>query len=981
MKPAIQFLTFLLCFIFPVHAVLAQSGIITTYVGPALPSDGAAANTQVVDSVFSVIGDGVGGFYFTSDGQNRVYKVTASGVISAVAGSGARGFGGDGGSALAAQLNSPHGIALDATGNVYIADYSNNRVRRITAAGVITTIAGNGTAGGSGDGGPAISAQLNLPRGIAVDSTGNVFIADSGNNRVRKVTPAGTISTVAGNGIASFSGDGGPATAAAIWVPTDVAVDASGNLFIADGGNHRVRKVTSPGGVISTVAGSASPGFSGDGGLATSAQLNSPYNIDVDAAGNLFIADRGNYRIRRVAGGVINTIAGLGNPGFNFSGDGGPATSALFNQPEGIAVDATGNIFVADTGNNRVRLFTLGGFINTVAGRSTSGFSGDGGAANAAMLNGPQGLAVDSVGNVFITDRFNNRIRKVTQGGLISTVAGNGSVAFSGDNGPALNAGMTAPSGIAVDAAGNIFIADEVDNRIRKITTGGVISTVAGNGNAGYSGDGGLATSAALLQPTGVAVDTAGNIYIADRSNHRVRKVTPNGIISTVAGTGVPGFGGDGFPAASTLLSLPTGVAIDAAGNLFITDYGNSRVRKVSTNGIISTVAGNGTFAIGTDGGPAISVGLTSPSGVSVDNFGNIYFVDIGLVRKVTPGGLISTIAGDRSSGFSGDGGPSIAAQINRAQGVAVDTSGNLYIADYGNNRIRKVSNRASHDFNSDGRSDILWRNTAGDVSTWLLNGYSATNSSLSSIWTGWIVAGTGDFNGDGKSDVLWRDNAGNLAIWLMNGATVSSYATVGNLATSWTVAGVADFNADGRADILWRSTSGDVAAWLMNGYTITNSNTFIANKPTSWSISGVGDFDGDGKADVLWRDASGDVAIWLMNGTTVSSNTTVASIWAGWGIVGVADFNGNGRADILWRDSSGNVAMWLMNGASVVSWNLIANIWKGWSIVGTGDFNGNGEADILWRDETGGVAIWMMDGVTVSSFGSMGNVSDRMPQ
>ena len=980
MKPVALVLTFLSCLMVPIRAGFAQSGIITTYVGPALPSDGAAANTQVVDSPMAVIGDGSGGFYFTSDGQNRVYKVTASGVISAVAGSGARGFGGDGGSALTAQLNSPHGIALDATGNLYIADYSNNRVRRITAGGIITTIAGNGTVGGGGDGGPAISAQLNLPRGIAVDSTGNVFIADSGNNRVRKVTPAGIISTIAGNGISSFSGDGGPATAAAIWVPTDIAVDTSGNLFIADGGNHRVRKVSS--GVISTVAGSATPGFGGDGGPATAAQLNSPYNIDVDAAGNLFIADRGNARIRRVAGGVINTIAGLGNPGFSFSGDGGPATSALFDQPEGIAVDTIGNIFVADTGNNRVRLFTLGGFINTVAGRSTSGFSGDVGAANAAMLNGPQGVAVDAAGNVFITDRFNNRIRKVTQGGVISTVAGNGSVAFSGDNGPALNAGMTAPSGIAVDAAGNIFIADEVDNRIRKVTTGGVISTVAGNGNAGYGGDGGLATSAALLQPTGVALDTAGNIFIADRSNNRVRKVTPNGIISTVAGTGAAGFGGDDLPAASTLLSLPTGVAVDAAGNLFIADYGNRRVRKVNTNGIISTIAGDGSFSIGVDGGPAVSVGLTSPTGVSVDALGNVYFADVGLVRKITPAGLISTIVGDRNPGFRGDGGPSIAAQINHAQGVAVDTSGNLYIADYGNHRIRKVARRTQRDFNNDGNADVLWRNNAGDVSAWLLNGYTVTNNSfISNIQGGWSIAGTGDFDGDGKADILWRNTSGDAAIWRMDGATVSSFATVGNLPTSWTIAGIADFNADGKADILWRNTTGDVAAWLMNGYIVTNNNTFIANKPASWAIAGTADFDGDGKGDVLWRDVSGDVAIWIMNGTTVSSNTTLANIWPGWSIAGVADFDANGRADILWRDVSGNVAIWLMNGTTVASWSLIADIWKGWSIVGTGDFNGNGEADILWRDESGGVAIWMMDGATVSSFGTMGNVSDRMPQ
>jgi len=975
MKLTATILTLLLCLLFQIPVGFAQSGIITTYVGPSFSAEGT------LDAVKSLVPDGLGGFYFTSESQNRVLKVTAAGVVIAIAGSGTRGFGGDGGPALAALLSSPRGIALDAAGNLYFSDLSNHRVRKITASGVITTIAGNGTAGFAGDNGPATSAQLNRPEGLAIDSAGNIFIADSANNRIRKVSsPGGVITTVAGNGNPAFFGEGVAAISASFFVPTDVALDAAENLFIADGGNMRVRKVTYPAGVITTVAGTGSIGYTGDGGLATAAQLANPLSIDVDAGGSLFIADRLNHVIRRVSGGIITTIAGLGTMGL--AGDGGPATLAKFNQPDGIGVDQAGNIFVVDSANNRVRQFSLGGIINSVVGRPVSGFSGDGGPASAAAINSPQAVAMDTAGNLFIADMGNSRIRKVTSGGIISTVAGNGTIGFNGDGITATSAWVGVPTGIAVDASGNLYISDRNIGRVRKVTNG-VITTVAGNGSfGGYgNGNGGAATSAALGFVAGLALDASGNLFIADRGTHSIRKVSSQGVISTVAGNGSFGYSGDGGPALSAALNDPAGIAVDSIGNLYIADTGNNRIRKVNTNGTISTIAGSGTFVIGVDGGPATAVGLGLPTGISVDAFGNVFFADNGLVRKISLDGMISTIAGDRTSGYGGDGGASISARVNRAQGVVVDSSGTLYIADTFNHRIRKVSSGARRDFNSDGRTDILWRNTAGDVSMWQMNGYANTNRFISGNGPGWIVGGTGDFDADGKADILWRDNAGNAAIWLMNGATVSSFAPIGNLPTSWAIAGVADFNADGRADILWRNASGDVAVWLMNGVAVTNSGTFIANRPPSWTIAGTGDFDGDGKADVLWRDTSGDVSLWIMNGITITSNTTIANIWSGWTIVGVADFNGNGRADILWREVTGNVAMWLMNGTTVVNWSLIANIWNGWSIVGTGDFNGNGESDILWRDDAGGIAIWMMDGAVVSSFGSMGTVTDRLPQ
>jgi sugar lactone lactonase YvrE len=725
---------------------IAQSGIITTYAGPQLPVNGTQAITQAIDHPTSVASDGAGGFYVPIRTQNRVYRVAADDTLSLIAGTGANGFGGDGGPATSAQLNSPSGVAVDTAGNLFIADSGNNGIRKVTPGGVISTVAGNGTAGFSGDGGPATSAQLR-PSGVAVDASGNLFIADSGNSRIRKVTLGGVISTVAGNGTAGFSGDGGPATSAGLSA-SGVAVDTAGNLFIADPGNNCVRKVT-PAGMISTVAGNGiggirNGGFSGDGGPATSAQLYYPSGVAVDTAGNLFIADTLNQRIRKVTSGwVISTVAGNGYPGFD--GDGRPATVTALNSPSGVAVDTAGNLFIADTYNQRIRKVTPGGVISTVAGNGTLGFSGDGNAATSAQLNSPSGIAVDAAGNLFIADASNYRVRKVTPGGLISTVAGNGTLGFSGDGGPATAAQLAYPHGVAVDTAGNLFIADEGNNCVRKVTSGGLISTVAGigfNGVGGFSGDGGPATAAKLDYPFGLAVDAAGDLFIADTLNNRVRKVTPGGVISTVAGNATEGFSGDGGPATSAQLYNPHGVTVDTAGNLFIADYNNHRVRKVTPAGVINTVAGNGTQGFSGDGGPANSAELYCPEGVAVDTVGNLFIADEGnnCARKVTPGGVISTVAGNATEGFSGDGGTATSAQLYNPSGVAVDAADNLFIADTGNDRVRKVA----------GASNISMNLTSGGSATSYtagLNGTTQTGYATATINTGAAPYGTAVFS------------------------------------------------------------------------------------------------------------------------------------------------------------------------------------------------------------------------------------------
>jgi sugar lactone lactonase YvrE/Flp pilus assembly protein TadD len=341
-------------------------------------------------------------------------QTIAGGTITTVAGNGTAGYSGDGGPATSAELNGPQGLAVDGAGNLFIVDTGNNRIRKVDAAGTITTAAGNGTQGYSGDGGPATSAELNLPAGVALDNTGNLFISDTGNSRLRMVNPAGTITTVAGNGKRGYSGDGGPATSAAL-IPVGVAVDGAGNLFIA--GAFRLRKVN-PAGIITTVAGDGRCCKLGDGGPATSAELNGPTGVAADNAGNLFIADLGNHRIRKVnAGGTIITVAGGGTPGDvgGYSGDGGPATSAQLNWPVFVTVDNAGNLFVGDRGNNRIRKVNSAGIITTVVGNGAGGYFGDGGpvTGTSVELRRLGGVAVDAAGDLFIADSNNNRIREV----------------------------------------------------------------------------------------------------------------------------------------------------------------------------------------------------------------------------------------------------------------------------------------------------------------------------------------------------------------------------------------------------------------------------------------------------------------------------------------------------------------------------------------------------------------------------------------
>jgi uncharacterized protein (TIGR03437 family) len=582
---------------------------------------------------------------------------------------------------ISASLSSPNAVAADAAGNLFISDEGLNVVLRLDAAtGVLTVVAGNGTYGSSGDGGPATSAQLANPSSVAVDAAGNLYIAQINYPRIRKVSN-GTITTVAGIGSYGYNGDNIPAVNAQLSGPRGVAVDSAGNLYIADYGNSLIRKVSN--GVITSVAGTGVAGYNGDNGPVARVQLKYPAGVTVDASGNLYIADTGNCRIRQVSNGVMATVAG--SAAYGYAGDNGPAVNAQLNFPNGVGVDSAGNLYIADTLNYVVRKVS-DGLITTVAGSGWWGLGGDNGPATGALLSYTYGVALDAAGSLYIADQENQRIRKVSNA-VITTVAGAGS---QGDNGPAAGAQLYAPGGVAVDFAGSVYVADTSNNRIRKISKG-AIATVAGNGTMGYGGDYGPATGAQLNDPVGVAVDSAGNLYIADRG--RVRMVS-NGVITTVAGNATPGYGGDNGPALAAQVA-PYGVAVDSAGNLYIAEPGNFRIRKVS-HGVITTVAGNGTQGFSGDGGPATAAQLNSPWGVAVDSDGNLYIGDQGnhRVRKVS-NGAIATVAGSGMAGNWGDNGPATSAQLQEPSGVAVDSAGTLYIADWGTNTIRQVSNGA----------------------------------------------------------------------------------------------------------------------------------------------------------------------------------------------------------------------------------------------------------------------------------------------
>ena len=644
--------------------------------------------------------------------------------ITTVAGNGRTQIEGAGGPATNARIISPRAVAIDSAGNVYVTDSYFHQVYKISTTGTLTIFAGVGTLGSNGDGGPATAAQLNAPEGLAFDAAGNLFIADRGNGRIRKVTPTGDISTfatiagpnnlafdgtgnlyvsqsghtvsrvqpsgtatvIAGNGTAGFSGDGGQATAAMLFAPRGVRVDTAGNLFIADSQNNRIRRVT-PQGVISTVVGDGIARLAGDGGPAISASISLPSDIAVDSSNTLYVADSSPGYLRVVsAGGTISTLVGGGLSLLD-----GPANQTGLPGLAGIALDSTNRVVMAVSAVRQVRRFAPN-TVSTIAGVLPIATSGNNLPATETALLALRGLTVDATGNLLISDTIDNRVRKVSPAGIITSIAGSGLYGATTSGVPATATAIGNPVGLTYDASGNLYIGAGYGATVYRVSTADIITRIAGGGGGGFSGDNGPAVDARMLAPAGIAVDAAGNLYITDTDNNRIRRVSPAGIITTFAGSGVAGFSGDNGSAAVAQLFQPRDIALDAAGNLYVADTGNFRIRKVTPGGTITTIAGNGASTFAGDGGPATDAQIVA-NAIALDKQGNLFVAGSARVRKVNLAtGIISTAAGNGTLGFSGDGALSTNAAINGIVAMAADADGSVYLSDNGNLRVRKLT-------------------------------------------------------------------------------------------------------------------------------------------------------------------------------------------------------------------------------------------------------------------------------------------------
>lgn len=675
--------------------VVRSSAQISTVFGrPTYLGDGYSATGAGLDNPYGFARDNAGNIYIACLGDNRIRKITAStNIITTIAGTGVAGYSGDGGPATAATLNFTNGLpglALDNKGNLYVSDHWNNRIRKIVlSTNIITTVAGTGAGGYTGDGAAATAAKISGPAGIIVDTIANIiYFADYNNSSIRAITVStGNIATVAGKGTSGYTGDGGLATAATLSYAERFCFDKSGNMYIADEANLVVRKVDVSTKKISTIAGTGAYGSDGDGGLATAATFSYIKGICVDATGNIYLSDQWNNKIRKIDASTKKISTYAGNGAAFYSGDGVIATSSSIYYPADLATDKNNNLYITDLRNNRIREVAASNqFISTIVGDGTDGFSGAPGALQAQLI--PQAVTADAQGTFYIADAPYNDVRAIDVANNSHTAAGFASpnpspsfVGYSGNGGLASVALFNGPYSVATDASNNLYIADVFNNVIRKVDfSTKKVNAIAGNHTAGFSGDGAAATSAQLSNPYGIALDKKGNLYIADALNNRIRKVdatTQN--ISTIAGTSTAGSTGDGGLATAATLNYPYAIAIDTAGNIFIADKGNKRVRKITASTQkISTIFNNG----------------HTLTGIAVDVAGNIFVSDSvsnTVIRIDRKNYGTQPVAGNGSKGYSGDGSAALQAKLNNPRGLYVNALNQIYVADAGNFVVRKI--------------------------------------------------------------------------------------------------------------------------------------------------------------------------------------------------------------------------------------------------------------------------------------------------
>jgi sugar lactone lactonase YvrE len=665
------------------------------FVSPEQPGTAVRLNTPAGVAV-----DSAGNIYVADTFNNAIRKVTPQGAVTTLAGLPGT-FGSADGTGSEARFNYPDKLDVDSGGNVYVADSGNNTLRKVTPDGVVTTLAGKAGTSGSVNG-TGSAARFNSPEGLAVDRLGNIYVADLVNFTIRKVAPEGTnwvVTTVAGRPGQLGSADGTGGAARFNW-PQGLAIDRAGNLYVGDTDNYTVRKIAPVGTnwLVTTLVGRAGSRGIVDG-TNGAARLSDPKGLAVDGAGNIYVADEENHLIRKITpygtNWVVTTLAGKGlDPG---SAD-GLGTEARFVFPYGVAADSAGNVYVADIGNSAIRKVTPVGTNAVVT--TPAGFGSNYGGADelgiAARFKGPSAVAVDSAGNVYVADQGNHTLRKVTSNGAVTTMAGLAGYGGSAD-GTGDIARFNAPGGLAVDSAGNVYVAERGNNTIRKVAPSGtnwVVTTLAGSSDPETSQGSadGLGNSARFATPSGVAVDSAGDVYVADSLNHTIRQITPSGTVTTRAGTAEQSGSADGVGLAARF-NNPNGLAIDSVNNLYVADTWNHTIRKITSTRVVSTLAG-----LAGNPGSADGIGKAArfnhPASVAVDSTGNLYVADTynNTIRKLTPAGTswVVTTLGGLAGFYGGADGTGSNARFSNPSGVAVDSAGNLYVADFYFNTIRK---------------------------------------------------------------------------------------------------------------------------------------------------------------------------------------------------------------------------------------------------------------------------------------------------
>ncbi|MGE0041478.1 MAG: hypothetical protein AB7H88_10160 [Vicinamibacterales bacterium] len=627
--------------------------------GPVVNSrDGLGTDAQF-DAPRGVAADGAGNLFVADTTNNTIRRISRTGEVTTFAGTAGFGAYADG-AGVEARFNEPFGLAVDRAGTIYVADASNNAIRRITPEGVVTTLAGGGGPGTTD--GTGRTARLDEPRGVAVDAGGTVYVADYDNHLIRKITPAGVVTTLAGGPDEPGNADGRGAEAR-FRGPMGITVDRSGVVFVADSGNRAIRRI-SPDGDVTTLA---APG------------LSDPRGLVVDDEGTVYVADYRGHSVKVVsAGGRVGNLAGSRSAG---AAD-GQGVAARFNSPTGIAWGLDG-VYVADTANDTIRAVTLDGAVTTVAGMAGRTTSADGVGPD-AVFEDPFSVAADVDGVVYVADSAAHIIRRISADGEVTTYAGSPGQ-FGSADGTGQEARFYSPFGIAVDRAGTVYVADSYNSTVRRIEPGGVVTTLAGTALTPGDVDG-TGADARFDQPFGIAVGPDGNVYVSDATFNTIRRITPDGVVTTVAGRSrehglVDGVGAD------ARFAVPYGIAIDAAGTIYVVDHGNHAIRAVTPEGVVTTLAGTGTAGY-TDGAGA-EAQFTFPSGIAVNREGEIFVADTDnhAIRLVARDGTVTTVGGGGRVGSTDGDGPD--ASFFNPKGVAVDRDGALYVADRGNHTVR----------------------------------------------------------------------------------------------------------------------------------------------------------------------------------------------------------------------------------------------------------------------------------------------------